>query len=156
MGNIKFSQAAVDLIAKFEGYRSKPYLDSVNIPTIGYVTTFYEDGKKVTMNDAPINEARAKEILLHYFNEHMLPDFQKYILVELEQHKIDALACLVYNIGNNGFKTSSVLKDINNNITSGAVIKEHWNAWNKAGGKVIPGLVTRRGKEFDYFEKGVL
>ena len=86
----------------------------------------------------------------------MLPDFKKNITVQLEQHQVDALACLVYNIGNGGFKSSSVLKDINKNITSGTVIEEHWNAWNKAGGKVLQGLVNRRKKEYEYFSKGII
>jgi len=156
MENIKFSQGAVDLIAKFEGFRSKPYLDSVNIPTIGYGTTFYENGKKVTMNDAPITEPRAKEILLNYLNNHMLPEFKKSIKVQLEQHQIDALACLVYNIGNGAFKNSSVLKNINENIKSGEMFEKNWKAWNKGGGKVLQGLVNRREGEYKYFTKGVL
>lgn len=156
MENIKFSQGAVDLIAKFEGFRSKPYLCSAGVPTIGYGNTFYEDGKKVTLNDAPINESRAKELLLNYLNNHMLPEFKKSIKVQLEQHQIDALACLAYNIGNGGFKTSSVLKNINENIKSGDVIEKNWKAWNKGGGKVLQGLVNRREGEYKYFTKGVL
>jgi lysozyme len=155
MNDLKFSQAAVDLIGQFEGFKSKPYLDSVKIPTIGYGTTFYENGTKVTMNDAPITEARAKEILLHYLNDHILPDFKQHITVELEQHQIDALCCLVYNIGDGGFDKSSVLKDIDNHIMNG-VLEEHWKAWDKAGGKVLQGLLNRRIKEYHYFQTGVI
>lgn len=86
----------------------------------------------------------------------MLPEFKKSIKVQLEQHQIDALACLAYNIGNGGFKTSSVLKNINENIKSGEVIEKNWKAWNKGGGKVLQGLVNRREGEYKYFTKGIL
>ena len=53
---MKPSQAAISLIKSFESFRSRPYLDTGNVPTIGYGTTIYPDGRKVAMKDAPIEE----------------------------------------------------------------------------------------------------
>lgn len=153
MNNITFSQAAVNLIGQFEGFRSAPYLDSVGVPTIGYGTTFYEDGTKVTMHDDHIDQTRASAILLNYLNKRILPDFQANIHVDLTQNEIDALCCLVYNIGDSGFDHSHVLIDINNHIMDGD-LKTRWLAWDQAGGKVNQGLLNRRIKEYNYFETG--
>lgn len=156
MENLSLSQAAAELIAQFEGFRANPYLDSVNIPTIGYGTTFYENGKKVALGDPPVTKDRAMSLMLNYLNVHTLPTFKANIKVQLQQHQVDALASLAYNIGNQAFKDSSVLKDLNNNITSGASLEAHWKAWNKAQGKVLQGLVNRREKEWHYFVNGKL
>ena len=45
---MKISNNGINLIKHFEGLSLKPYLDVVNIPTIGWGNTFYEDGTKVT------------------------------------------------------------------------------------------------------------
>ena len=37
------------LIKKYEGYSSKPYLCPAGVATIGYGTTVYPNGKKVSM-----------------------------------------------------------------------------------------------------------
>ena len=47
------------LIAQFEGLRLKPYLCSAGVPTIGYGSTFYPSGRKVTMQDKPITQETA-------------------------------------------------------------------------------------------------
>lgn len=156
MNSLKFSQAAVDLIAKFEGFKSKPYHDSVGIATIGYGSTYHADGTKVTMEDAPIDQNKAKEMLLYHLNKVVLPDFQKHITVSLQQHQLDALACLVYNIGDGAFDKSSVLKAINDQITDSVVLESDWEAWSKAGGKTLEGLLNRRKAEYKYFTEGTV
>ena len=151
MMNYKFSEGAAKLIAQFEGFKSKPYLDSNNIPTIGYGTVYYENGTKVTMNDAPVTQERALELLLFHLNKVELPDINNHITVSnLTQNNIDAIGCLAYNIGDGGFDKSTVLKDINSHI-GGESLETAWLAWSKAGGQTIQGLLNRRKKEFEYF-----
>jgi len=149
-----FSDNIVTLLAEFEGFRSKPYLDSVNIPTIGYGTIKYPDGKKVTMQDSEITKEQAKEYLLHHLREIVLPTFNKNIKVDQNQNQIDALGSLVYNIGASGFSLSTLLKRINAK-ESIEKIKEAFLMWNKASGKILPGLVKRREKEFQFYIKPV-
>lgn len=43
---------------KFEGFRSSVYKDTLGVPTIGYGATMWE-GKKVTMDQAPVSERLA-------------------------------------------------------------------------------------------------
>jgi GH24 family phage-related lysozyme (muramidase) len=53
----------LDIIASFEGFRPTPYLCPAGVPTIGYGSTFYEDGRKVSMSDPAITEPQAKRML---------------------------------------------------------------------------------------------
>ncbi len=154
--NLSFSQGAIELLKIFEGFRSKPYPDPASHGkpfTIGYGSTHYEDGTEVSLNDSPITEERAGQILLNYLNTKILPDFRKHITANINQYQIDALAALVYNIGNTGFDNSHVLSDINQGIMNGD-LKTRWTAWDKSCGKVLEGLLDRRLKEYNYFETG--
>ena len=51
----KASNNLIELIKKFEGFSAKPYLCPAKVVTIGYGNTFYADGTKVKLTDAPIN-----------------------------------------------------------------------------------------------------
>jgi len=158
MNNISFSQGAIDIISQFEGFVPHPYLDPATHAepiTIGFGSTFYENGTKVTMKDPSITRERAGQILLHYLNKVILPDFQSHIKVDLNQNQLDALACLTYNIGTGGFNSSHVLSDINQHIMNGD-LQTRWLAWDKANSKVNEGLLSRRKKEYNYFQTGSL
>ena len=65
--------------------------------------------------------------------------------VHLDQNQFDALVCLIYNIGGEAFRTSTVLRLLNQEDYSGAA--NAFLMWNKAGGKVNAGLVNRRTAE---------
>ena len=54
------------LIKKYEGFSSKPYLCPAGVATIGYGTTRYPDGTKVSMVDEPITEEQATAYLNSY------------------------------------------------------------------------------------------
>jgi len=141
----KISQGGIDLIKKFEGLKLKPYLCSAGVPTIGYGNTFYETGKKVTLNDPVITEKRAEELLAH-----LLVSFEKYVdsycRDDINQNQFDALVSFAYNLGPNSLKASTLLKKVNINPTD-PTIKLEFLKWTKAGGRVLKGLVLRRGSE---------
>ena len=141
----KISQKGIDLIKKFEGLKLKPYLCSANVPTIGYGNTFYETGKKVTLNDPAITEKRAEELLAH-----LLVSFEKYVdsycRDDISQSQFDALVSFAYNLGPNSLKASTLLKKVNAN-PSDPTIKAEFLKWTKAGGRVLRGLVLRREAE---------
>ncbi len=50
---------AAELCKRFEGFRSKPYLCPANVATIGYGSTYYANGTKVTLQDAHMSEPEA-------------------------------------------------------------------------------------------------
>lgn len=61
------------------------------------------------------------------------------------QHEFDALVSLAYNIGTRALATSTLLRMHNAGDKAGAA--EQFGRWNRAGGRVLAGLVKRRGAE---------
>ena len=148
----KSGNAGIDLIKRFEGFRSAPYKCPAGVPTIGYGATFYPNGKKVTMADKAITEAEATELL-----KSMLVKFEQYVdsycIDSITQNQFDALVSFCYNLGPANLKASTLLKKVNANPND-ETIRAEFMKWIKAGGRTLKGLVTRRTAEADlYFKK---
>lgn len=73
---------------------------SIGIPTIGYGTTYYLNGKKVTSKDKDISEQKATEYLKLTLNKYASNVLKKY--PNLNQHQLDAMTSLCYNVGFSG------------------------------------------------------
>ena len=142
---MKISENGLKLVKEFEGLSLKPYLDVVKIPTIGYGNTFYKDGKKVTLNDKPINEIEATELLSYVAQKDFGDKILQLVKVPLNQNQFDALVSICYNIGMGNFTKSTLLKKINSSDFKGASLE--FEKWNKSGGVVLSGLAKRRLKE---------
>jgi|LauGreDrversion4_2_1035121.scaffolds.fasta_scaffold08177_6 lysozyme len=136
----KIGKGGLDLIKSFEGLYLKPYLCPAGVPTIGYGSTYYENGKKITLKDKPITEARANEILAHE-----LSAFEKYVDAfcqdNITQNQFDALVSFAYNVGHNALKSSTLLKKVNKDPND-PTIKDEFLKWCKADG-------THNGKDDD-------
>ena len=145
---MKLSDNGFRLLGELEGIVLKPYKDSVGIPTIGIGSTYYEDGTKVRMSDKAITKERAIQLaknVVKSFEEQV----NKSILLPMTQNQFDAMVLLCYNIGKSGFAKSSVVRNFNlGNIQRAA---DSFLLWNKAGGRVVQGLVNRRNKERSLF-----
>ena len=142
---MKISENGLNLIKEFEGFSSKPYLCPAKIPTIGYGNTYYPNGKKVTLNDKPINEIEATELLSYVAQKDFGDKILQLVKVPLNQNQFDALVSICYNIGMGNFTKSTLLKKINSSDFKGASLE--FEKWNKAGGVVLAGLVKRKLKE---------
>lgn len=68
--------------------------------------------------------------------------------ITLTQNQFDAIVSLIYNIGVGNFRKSNLLKNLK---AGNKVIADNFLSWNKAGGKVIQGLINRRQKEWQLF-----
>lgn len=146
----KTSNKGLDVIKSFEGLKLTPYACPAGIPTIGYGNTFYEDGKKVTLADSPINESRANTLLAH-----TLIKFEQYVdsycIDTINQHQFDALVSFCYNVGPANLKVSTLLKKVNVNPNDPTIYDEFLK-WTKAGGKTLKGLVKRRTAEAELYK----
>ena len=151
---MQLSEAGMALLNEFEGFRSKPYRDSVGKPTIGWGTTYYPNGTPVRMSDKPVTRKEAARIKQAVLNQDFSPAVNMMFADEIEagditQNMFDALISLVYNIGVMGLKASSIYR----NIKAGryAQAADSFLLYNKGriNGRleVIGGLVTRRHKE---------
>ena len=148
---MRLGSKGLELIKSFEGFYSKPYLDPIGIPTIGYGATYYPNKKKVTMKDKPLTEKEAsdllKEMMVTYEN-----DVKRLVKRELNQNQFDALVSFTYNLGSANLGKSTLLKKINANPYD-KTIKDEFLKWNKAGGKVLNGLIRRRNAEAELYFK---
>jgi len=156
---MNISPTGIAFIKNEERFRSKPYLDSVGVPTIGYGTTYYENGKKVTLKDPAITIQKASELLAYQIAKEYAPAVTKAIKVPLTQNQFDALVSFAYNVGttNNGMAGSTLVKKINAGIKDRATIEYWFGVWCKGTVKgkkvVLPGLVARREREANLFLK---
>lgn len=145
---MKTSSKGKAIIKQYEGFRAKPYLCPAKIPTIGYGATYYTDGRKVTLKDAPISEADADKLL-----DKMLGKYEdavnRYVQVPINQNQFDALVSFCYNLGQENLRNSTLLKKVNSKDYKGAA--DQFLRWNRAGGKVLAGLTKRRTDERKLF-----
>lgn len=137
-------QRGRDFLAKEEGIKLAPYLDSVGIPTIGIGCTFYPNGKRVTMQDKPLKSVQAAWDLFDAVNSNFLFTVYSTTRDDISQNQFNALLSLCYNIGPVGFKGSTVLKLVNKNPND-PKIGPAFEMWKNAGGKPI--LLARRKRE---------
>jgi lysozyme len=142
---MKLNENGYKLICEFEGLSLKPYLDSIKVPTIGYGNTYYLDGKRVSMLDEPINKAQAFEMFKE-IADRFAKKVNSLIKVELTQNQFNSLVSFAYNVGTGNFQSSTLLKKVNKD-SNDTTIRLEFLKWNKAGGKIIAGLTSRRNKE---------
>lgn len=74
------------------------------------------------------------------------------VKIPLSHEEFVALCDLDFNIGNSAFDTSTLLRKLNAGDVNGAIAE--FAKWNKAGGAVLAGLVTRRAAEATLFRIG--
>lgn len=141
---MKINKATVDLVKKFEGLKLKAYICPAGIVTIGYgYTNRAGFGPGVRMGDV-WTEQMADEMLhegLERFSRQMIPMFKR----QPTENQFGAFVSLAYNIGVGAFSKSTSLRRFNAGDIAGSAEALTW--FNKAGGKVLRGLVRRREAE---------
>ncbi len=154
---MKLDKNGYDLIKTFEGLSLTPYKCSAGVPTIGYGNTFYPNGKKVSMKDAPITKEKASEILV-FTADLVAKEVTSLLKKQVNQNQFNALVSFAYNLGADidaddipeGVGDSTLLKKVNANPKDAAIATEFLK-WNKAKGKVLKGLTLRRKKEIEVY-----
>ena len=135
---MKTSSKGIALITEFEGFREKAYQDVVGVWTIGYGFTLgVQPGDTIT-------KAQAKARLARELDGYEAA-VTRACTNEPNQNEFDALVCFAFNVGVSGMAKSSVIKAHNRGDHQAAA--RAFSLWNKAGGKVWPGLTRRRAAE---------
>jgi lysozyme len=143
---LRISDDGVRLVAGFEGLRLKPYRDAVGVWTVGYGHTG-PGTARMQLHSA--TEARA--LLRHDLHRFVL-GVHGVVHVPVTQRQFDALVSLAYNIGIGAFRSSTLVKRLNAGHYGRAA--NQFRVWNQGGGRVLAGLVRRRGAEREYFLSG--
>lgn len=106
------SALGVAFTAGYEGFSSKPYLDSGKVATIGYGSTVHPNGQRVKMTDAPVTKKQGMD----YLQIHMTKDaarFNKSLQgVKLSQTEYDLYMDFTYQFGTGAWQQSSMLRNL--------------------------------------------
>ena len=135
----------------FEGYKPKAYLCPAGVPTIGFGSTMYTDGRKIKLGDT-INEQQANELLMWELKNKSIALHG----LKLNQNQFDSCLSFIYNLGIGAFTKSTLRKKILINPNDKS-IKDEFLKWNKArvNGQLteLKGLTRRRIAEADLYFK---
>ena len=166
---MKLSKAGEDLMHKYEGFRSRPYLCPAHIWTIGYGHVLYQEqirlpvvrveGKETPMirKEFPLKPEDNRVWTKTEIDELFRTDvgtFERGVLrlvpgVVGRQGSFDALVSISFNFGLGNLQRSTIRMRANRGDWAGAA--EAFRVWTKGGGKVLPGLVKRREAEIALF-----
>jgi lysozyme len=142
---VKYSDAGLALTQQFEGCRLNAYQDSVGVWTIGFGhTAGVHPGMSCTQQQA--EEWLQSDI---HWAEYAV---NKYVTAPLTQSEFDALVDFTFNLGVGNFVHSTLLRLLNAEDYEGAA--NEFPKWNRAGGKILPGLTARRLAEQEMFKNG--
>lgn len=147
---MQVSDAGIELIKSFEGFRANAYPDpkSGGAPwTVGYGTTKFPSGRPVKQGDK-VTPGQA-ELYLREDVKKFANSVDALVTVPLKQCQYDALVSFVYNLGATNFRTSTLLKKLNARDYKGAA--DEFLRWVSPGSSVEAGLRRRRTAERDLF-----
>ena len=120
------SALLVGTLAGYEGYREHAYRDSVGVATIGFGSTA---GVRMGQRTDPVRAVQR-------------------LAAEADVFAREIAASLAYNIGAPAFCGSTLVKKLQATPPDYAGACAQILRWSYAGGKVEPGLVTRRKAEY--------
>lgn len=141
---------AATLVAEFEGFKAESYLCPAKVWTIGYGTTAWGDGRRVTEGEGPIDREAARRLLANDLR-HADRAIADLVTVPLTHSQRAALLSFIYNVGRGAFARSMLLMHLNAGRMDAAA--GEFTRWNKAGGVVLSGLVRRRAAEAALFTR---
>jgi lysozyme len=142
MAKVGGAAALVTALCKhFEGLYLRPYLCSAGVPTIGYGATFYEDGTRVTLKDAPITKERAEQLLAFHLGRRFLPAALKLCPGANTPGRLAGLVDFAFNLGEGNLRASTLRRRVNEGDWEDVPV-QHMR-WNRAGGQILRGLTRR-------------
>ena len=145
----EISQQGIEQLKKFEGEKLVVYNDGYGFLTVGcgHLVKPIDGlklGNKISQEQSTAFFQRDLESYVKIVND--------FVKVPLQQNQFDMLVSLAFNIGIGNFKSSSLLKVLNqgNYVLAG----KKFSNWIYSAGKKSKGLVSRRAKEQDIFLHG--
>ena len=140
---LRLSPVGAEIIGNAEGCRREPYKCPADVLTVGIGSTEYSglpiEPKRI-YTDLEIAERWKNDIQVaekcvnQYGNGRNLP-----------QSVFDAATSITFNVGCGAMRKSTMFKYLN----AGKYVQacNELSRWTRAGGRVLPGLVSRREKE---------
>lgn len=159
-GDMRISKAGAIELGNYEGLANTPYLCPANVKTVSLGLT------KTDIKDLPLwpwnkflTDEQAVKLYIQKV-QHYVDAVNSEVFVPLKQHEFDALVSITYNIGTGNLKTDkggmagSTFIDLVNAKADPKRIVAAMKLWNRADGRVLKGLVSRRKAEADLYLTG--
>jgi lysozyme len=151
---MKMGKKGIDLLKLWESgkngkFASISYRCSAGKNTIGWGHVI----KPLEKIEQPISLAKAEELLqndIKWAEEAVT----NYVKTTINQNQFDSLVCLVFNIGATNFKTSTLLKFLNDGSLD--KVPAQFMRWVYAGKVKLKGLENRRFAEINLWNDKVL
>lgn len=135
--------AALALVAFYEGKSNTTYSDPVGIPTVCYGET----DRGVLDMQSHFSDAECTALLGASIKKHM-DEVAKCVKVPVTINQAAAVTSWAYNVGTGAACSSTLVRKLNAGAPPTDWCPE-MHRWNKAGGKVLNGLVKRRKAEVE-------
>lgn len=136
---------ALPVIVRFEGLRLRPYLCPAGVPSVGLGSTRYLDGRPVRLTDPPITREHAYALAVEQLRREYLPAVLRLCPGIDGFDRLAGVLSWVYNCGVDALRASTLRRRINAKDWRGA--QAEIRRWIRGGGRILPGLVTRRAIE---------
>lgn len=143
----EYSEKGYGLTKSMEGCKLVAYKCPAGVWTIGYGHTGHD-----VFEGLVIAEGHAEKLLqqdVRKFEDAV----NRLVKVEITQDQFDALVDFAFNVGSGALEKSTLLKKLNAGDYIGAA--GEFDKWIFADGKVLSGLVKRRGFEKALFILGL-
>jgi len=142
------SDKLFNVIASLEGFVAIPIWDYMQY-SVGYGSGYNWDLKRPVIKTDVIDKETAKKWLLLEAQDKY--DFVKSrVKVPVTDNQLLAMASFTYNVGENAFANSTLLRLLNEGVSKDKVALQ-FDRWVYAGGKVSSGLKKRRIAEKQLF-----
>ena len=137
----------------------KVYKDVAGYPTIGY-------GHVLTKSELQSGKIYIRGMLFQYSNgisqsiaesilDQDLEEYEfavnTYVKVPLKQNQYDSLVSFCFNVGAGAFMRSTLVKRLNAGDYD--AVPEQLRRWKYSGGQIVQGLINRREKEVELWNK---
>ena len=143
---IEVPKTAIELAKRFEGFERKvkrgteitaiPYVCPAGFWTIGY-------GHLCDPNHPPITEGEAEVYLAHELQTALAATLRYCpVLITEPEGRLAAIVDFTFNLGAGRLQTSTLRRRVN--LRDWVAATQELRRWVYGGGKVLPGLVTRR------------
>ncbi len=145
----------IELTKVSEGFVGRLYNDAAQYCTIAYghlVKLAPCDGTEPPKFLKGVTEDEGTELLVEDMGTAQAAIMTQ-VDVDLTDGQFAALCDFVFNVGSGNFRRSTLLKVVNAGEFDGVPFQ--LRRWVKAGGRELPGLVTRRKREIDLFFDGL-
>ena len=142
------NERGIEIVKRFEGISTKPYLCPANVWTVGYGATVGSDGRPIDPDMEAVSEHEAEALLLRDL-ESSEGWVSWLIKTALTENQFSALTSFTFNVGAGALQRSTLIMKLNRGEVQGAA--DEFPKWKFANKRILAGLIRRRAAERSLF-----